>query len=103
MSLAHSPKARPIAHILALLPILAVIAVVDMGLPRWAGVADFTKLTESWMQVHRFLSAVWWLVLGLFLFLVLEVVIWRALRTHHMAPPKLLIDLVRALVFVVAT
>jgi small-conductance mechanosensitive channel/CRP-like cAMP-binding protein len=103
MTLALSPKARPIAHILALLPILAVIAFVDMGLPRWAGVADFTKLTENWMQLHRFLSAVWWLVLGLFLFLILEVVIWRALRSNHMAPPKLLIDLVRALVFVVAT
>ena len=40
MTLALSPKARPIAHILALLPILAVIAFVDMGLPHWLGVAD---------------------------------------------------------------
>jgi small-conductance mechanosensitive channel len=102
MTMTLSPKALPVARILALLPILALLAFVDMGLPHWLGVADATKLTENWMQVHRFLNAVWWLVLGLFLFLVLEVVIWRALRAHHMAPPKLLIDLVRALVFVVA-
>jgi small-conductance mechanosensitive channel/CRP-like cAMP-binding protein len=102
MTMTLSPKTLPVARILALLPILAVLAFIDMGLPHWLGVADATKLTETWMQVHRFLSAVWWLVLGLFLFLVLEVVIWRALRTHHMAPPKLLIDLLRALVFVVA-
>ena len=102
MTMTLSPKALPVARILALLPILALLAFIDMGLPGWLGVADATKLTESWMQVHRFLSAAWWLILGLFLFLILEVVIWRALRTHHMAPPKLLIDLVRALVFVVA-
>ena len=102
MTIAFSPKALPVARILALLPILALLAFVDMGLPHWLGVADATKLPESWLQLHRFLNAVWWLVLGLFLFLILEVVIWRALRTHRMAPPKLLIDLVRALVFVVA-
>jgi small-conductance mechanosensitive channel len=102
MTIALNPKALPVARILALLPLLAVLAFVDMGLPRWLGVEDTTKLGENWLQLHRFLSAVWWLVLGLFLFLILEVVIWRALRAHHMAPPKLLIDLVRALVFVVA-
>ena len=102
MTLSLSPKARPIAHILALLPILAVIALIDMGLPSWAGVADTTKLVGGWAQLHRLLSAVWWLVLGLFLFLTLEVVIWRALQAHKMAPPKLLVDLVRALVFVIA-
>ncbi|HEX2116648.1 MAG TPA: mechanosensitive ion channel family protein [Alphaproteobacteria bacterium] len=102
MSLALSPKARPIAHILALLPILAVIALIDMGLPGWSGVPDTTKLVGGWAQLHRLLSAAWWLVLGLFLFLSLEVVIWRALQAHKMAPPKLLVDLVRALVFVVA-
>ena len=102
MSLTLSPKARPIAHILALLPILAVIALVDMGLPMWAGVADTTKLMGGWAQLHRLLSAAWWLILGLFLFLALEVVIWRALQARKMAPPKLLVDLVRALVFVVA-
>src|SRR4051812_8091685 len=78
MTMTLNPKALPVARILALLPILALLAFVDMGLPHWLGLADATKLTENWMQVHRFLSAVWWLVLGLFLFLVLEVVIWRA-------------------------
>ncbi len=97
-----SPKARPVANILALLPVLLVIALLDMALPGWAGVADLTKLTGGWAQAHRLLSALWWLVLGLFLFLALEGVIWRALQARSIAPPKLLVDLVRALVFVVA-
>jgi small-conductance mechanosensitive channel/CRP-like cAMP-binding protein len=102
MAMTLSPKARPVAHILALLPVLAVIALIDMALPGWSGAADITKLPEGWAQLHRLLSAAWWLILGLFLFLALEVVIWRALQARRMAPPKLLVDLVRALVFVVA-
>lgn len=102
MTIALDPKTRPIARILALLPILALVALVDMGLPGWAEVEDFAKLTGGWAQLHRLLSAAWWLILGLFLFLALEVVIWRALHARKLAPPKLLVDLVRALVFVVA-
>jgi small-conductance mechanosensitive channel/CRP-like cAMP-binding protein len=102
MTISLSPKARPVANILALLPVLLAIALLDMALPGWAGVADLTKLTDGWAQAHRLLSALWWLVLGLFLFLALEVVIWRALQARSIAPPKLLVDLVRALVFVVA-
>ena len=102
MTLFLSPKARPVAHILALLPVLLVIALLDMALPRWAGVADLIKLVDGWAQAHRLLSALWWLVLGLFLFLALEGVIWRAMQARSIAPPKLLVDLVRALVFVVA-
>lgn len=102
MAIALSPKARPVAHILALLPVLLLIALIDMGLPGWLGVADSTALAGGWAQAHRLLSAVWWLVLGLFLFLALEVIIWRALQARSMTPPKLLVDLVRALVFVVA-
>jgi potassium efflux system protein len=102
MTLTLSLKARPVAHILALLPVLAVIALLDMALPGWAGVDDFMKLTGGWAQAHRLLSALWWLILGLFLFLALEGVIWRALQARSIAPPKLLVDLVRALVFVIA-
>jgi small-conductance mechanosensitive channel/CRP-like cAMP-binding protein len=102
MTISLSLKARPVAHILALLPVLLVIALIDMALPGWSGVDDPMKLVGGWAQAHRLLSALWWLILGLFLFLALEVVIWRALQARDIAPPKLLVDLLRALVFVVA-
>jgi small-conductance mechanosensitive channel/CRP-like cAMP-binding protein len=95
------PEARPVARILALLPVLLVIWLTDSMLPRWAGVADAAALTGGWAQAHRLMSAMWWLVLGLFLFLALEGIIWRALQNRRIAVPKLMVDLVRALVFVV--
>lgn len=97
-----NPDVRYRTRFLTLVFLLVALTVLDTAWPRLAGVAEPSALAGVWQQVYRIISVAWWLVLATCLILAVEVFVWRGLEQRKVAVPKLLVDVARALVFVIA-
>ncbi|MBL8696959.1 MAG: mechanosensitive ion channel [Alphaproteobacteria bacterium] len=79
---------------------LAATTIAWIVLPRLAGMADFEVLKSSAGALSRFIGSLWWIVFAVFAFIVLERFVWTSFANRGVQVPKLLIDVVRAIVFV---
>lgn len=73
-----------------------------LGGPRLAASFESAVLKGLIADFARFFGVLWWLILAFILLVVLERFVWRALDRRQIAVPKLLKDVVRALVLIVA-
>jgi small-conductance mechanosensitive channel len=74
---------------------IALIAIP--GLIQLTGIAGAPAVATG---TARVIGAVWWLLLAALVFVVLERFVWAAFANRGVTVPKLLIDIVRAVVFV---
>jgi small-conductance mechanosensitive channel/CRP-like cAMP-binding protein len=73
-----------------------------LGLPAIAAWVGLPVVSGLLSDAARLFGVVWWLVFAFFAIVVLERFVWRALDRREIGVPKLLKDVVRALVLVVA-
>lgn len=68
--------------------------------PRLGMLAGFETLKPFAGPLARFIGSLWWIVLAVLAFMVLERFVWTSFASRGVQVPKLLIDVVRAIVFV---
>jgi len=73
-----------------------------LGLPLLAALVGVPVVGGLLIDAARLFGVAWWLVLAFFAIVALERFVWRALDRRQIGVPKLLKDVVRALVLVVA-
>lgn len=79
---------------------LTAASVAWLAMPRLPSIMGFEALKPFVGAIGRFIGTLWWLLLALLAFTVLERFVWTSLTRRGFQVPKLLIDVVRAIVFV---
>jgi small-conductance mechanosensitive channel/CRP-like cAMP-binding protein len=88
------------------LSVMGLVLLASTGLwlggPRLAEHLESPTVKGLVADAARLFGVLWWLILAVIASVVLERFVWRALDRRHIAVPKLLKDVVRALVTIVA-
>ncbi len=79
---------------------LAAASAIWIAMPRLPSIMGFEALKPFVGAIGRFIGTLWWLLLALLAFTVLDRFVWTSLTRRGFQVPKLLIDVVRAIVFV---
>jgi small-conductance mechanosensitive channel/CRP-like cAMP-binding protein len=80
--------------------VLLAVTMLWIALPRIASLQSFAGIKPVTGPATRFIGSIWWLIFAVFAFMVIERYVWTSLTRRGVAVPKLLIDIVRAVVFI---